>query len=501
MKCILVKLQWPIFILVALLGAESAFAQGAARSISCDVAIVGGGAGGLHTAFRLGPALGNKVCLFEKEEQLGGRILDVSLTPGGPVFGLGALRIMETQDVVFNLADELQIQYEAVPYKDEWISARGLFAHTSDALLNRYLDVLQSEGDLYDTLLSTASRQHEDVYPDFRSYVLGTVGAESYHFLTDMSRFRGDYTYPLSARGYLDFLAEEWDVCCTPSYPVGGMSEFIKRMEGLSLGYGVRIYRSEPALKISSGPGKSRYRIVTPNYMVSANRIVIAVDAWGLRKIGGDIAARIHAQAQFQDLTAIKVASIDQWWGTAWWQNAIPGKDLNRAWTTEHCLNFIEIPSADYAARQKVTRSVYVDRAECVDFWEITAARGIPQVEAEIKRGLESLFPGVTIPAPLNTAVKIWPNAWYWLRAGSPYTNADIATWAIAPLPGEQVSLVGESYNPQRSTWSDGAFKSSINTLNAVFGLSLDGQTASLDGPLSTFKKVKSSTPGLRGKR
>jgi phytoene dehydrogenase-like protein len=193
-----VKIRLPIFILVALLCAESAFAQGARRSISCDVVIVGGGAGGLHTAFRLAPTLGNQVCLFEKEAQLGGRILDVSLTPGGPVFGLGALRIMETQDVLFDLADELGIAYVAMPYDDDWISARGLFATNSDDLLSRYPDVTQPEGELYDKLFAPASRQHENDYPDFRSYVRGTVGEESYHFLADTSRFRGDYTYPLS---------------------------------------------------------------------------------------------------------------------------------------------------------------------------------------------------------------------------------------------------------------------------------------------------------------
>src|SRR5262249_47918362 len=126
------------------------------------------------------------------------------------------------------------------------------------------------------------------------------------------------------------------------------------------------------------------------------------------------------------------------------------------------------------------------------------AQRGTAAVEAEIARGLKYLFPGVTIPAPVKTEVKIWPAGWYWLRGGSPFTNAQIASWAINPLPGEQVSLVGESYNPQRSTWSDGAYKSSINTLNAVFGMTLQGQTANPIGPLPNFGKGKKVPPGRR---
>jgi phytoene dehydrogenase-like protein len=53
---------------------------------------VGGGVGGLHTAFRLGPQL-NKVCLFEKEDRLGGRVYDVSRDPDGEI-GLDYLRQM-----------------------------------------------------------------------------------------------------------------------------------------------------------------------------------------------------------------------------------------------------------------------------------------------------------------------------------------------------------------------------------------------------------------------
>ena len=51
--------------------------------------------------------------------------------------------------------------------------------------------------------------------------------------------------------------------------------------------------------------------------------------------------------------------------------------------------------------------------------------------------------------------------------------NSDIARWAIEPLRGENVAMVGDSYNPQRSGWSDAAYKSSINMLNERFGCEL----------------------------
>jgi hypothetical protein len=91
-------------------------------------------------------------------------------------------------------------------------------------------------------------------------------------------------------------------------------------------------------------------------------------------------------------------------------------------------------------------------------------------VEAEIQRDLPHLFPGVTIPAPLETFVKVWPNAWYFIRGGSPFSNEDIAEWALEPLPGHAISMVGESYYPLRSGWSWAAYLSSIATLVEHFG-------------------------------
>jgi hypothetical protein len=482
---------------------SGAFAQNNGNGktqIACDVAVIGGGAGGLHTAYRLGPQLGNKVCLFEKENRLGGRIYDVPKNdndPNSPVFGLGALRIMETQDVLFSLANELKISYETVPFENDLIIARGRSAGDSDTTRAlAYPMTTAGEGQLYDMLRFGPQRANAGNYPDMRSYMRATVGGENHQFLSDVFRFRGDFTLPVSARSYLDFLDEDWDVCCTPSYPVGGMSAFIRGMEQRASQAGVRIYKSEPAIEINGTNGG--YQIVTPTYNVRANRLVIAVDADAFKKVGGTVASRIQTQPQFQDIYGVKVASVNQWWPTAWWKGVVPG---NRAWTTQHCVNFLEIPTAKYGQNQLVTRSVYSDDLTCAEFWEMTAQRGTAAVEAEIERGFKSMFPNAVIPKPVKTAVKVWPSGWYWLRAGSPFTNAQIAAWAIQPLPGEAVSLVGESYNPQRSTWSDGAFKSSINTLNTLYGFNLGGQTASLGGPLPSFGKSRNVPLGLRKQR
>lgn len=468
----------------------------ASTQLDCEVAIVGGGAGGLHTAFRLAPTLGSRVCLFEKDAVLGGRIKDVpkdDANPAGPRFGAGAMRVMETQDVLFDLGTELGITFEAPATESDLIKARHVWATSKEDLLPAYPRITpDNSGDtetaLYDLLRMGPMRANVTSYPDFRSYIRNVAGEEQFAFLHDASRFRADFEAPLDARGYLDYLDEEWDVCCTPSYPVGGMSRFIVGMQERATAAGARIFVNEPVSSIAREGAK--YRLETSGHTVLADKVVIAVPPTALEWFEGDIVEEIRAQPEFKAIIPIPVVTIAQWWPNRWWENladpmgTAPGNNLWRAWSTEHCFNLIEMPLQPYAVDQIVTRSVYDDDTNCVEFWRTIAQGGTAAVEAEIKRGLELMFNNtgvttpatVTIPAPIKTYVQYWPDAWHWLRAGtSGITNADLFAWAVEPIAGEDVALVGEAYHVNRSGWSDGAYKSSINLLNMKYGLSLRG--------------------------
>lgn len=464
--------------------------------LQCEVAIVGGGAGGLHTAFRLAPTLGGRVCLFEKEAVLGGRIKDIpkdEANPEGPRFGAGAMRVMEGQQVLFDLGAELGITFEAPDTTSDLIKARGRWATGKEALLPAYPTITPDvDGDtetaLYDKLREEPARSMAASFPDFRSYIRNVAGEEEFQFLHDMSRFRADFEAPLDARGYLDYLDEEWDVCCTPSYPVGGMTRFIVGMGDRATAAGARIFTNEAVSSIDREG--ARYRLVTANHTVLADKVVIAVPPNALDGFEGDVVEEIRAQPEYKAIIAIPVITIAQWWPNRWWENledptAMPGKTkLWRAWSTEHCFNLIEMPLQPYAVDQIVTRSVYDDDTNCVEFWRTIAQGGTAAVEAEIKRGLELMFNNtgvttpatVTIPAPLKTYVQYWPDAWHWLRDGTNgISNADLFAWAVEPIAGEDVALVGEAYHVQRSGWSDAAYKSSIHLLNMKYGLSLPG--------------------------
>ncbi len=464
------------------------------EDLDCEVIIIGGGAAGLHTAFRLGPELGEGVCLFEKEAELGGRIHDVSFdgepwSEDNPVFGVGARRVMPQQNVLLDLATELELELETPVQTADLVNARGIWATSKEDLLAAYPSITpdvsgDTETFLYEELLFGEPIENVSDYDDFKAYVRESLGHEEFQFLHDASRFRADFEAPLDAVGYMDYLTEEWDVYGDASYPIGGMSAFIRGMEAAAISDGVRIFKGEPVMRIDRDG--ARYEVLTGEHRVSGDKVVVAVPPVAMQWIDGDVADEIEAQQQFKDIIGVKVAVISQWWDTDWWTQITDADDnqIWRGWTTEHCMNFIEIPLNPYAVDQLVTRSVYDDAANCVELWTTLFEQGgVAAVEQEVQRGLEHLFVdnGVTtpadpgIPSPIKTHVQIWPAAWHWLESGTEFTNTDVYDWAAEPLDGEDVALVGEAYNVNRSGWSDAAYKSSIHLLNTRYGYELEG--------------------------
>jgi hypothetical protein len=480
-----------------LLLSSAAFA--APPNVTCEVAIVGGGAAGMHTFFRLAPTLGNKVCLFEKNNYFGGRIKDIDSPNGKGKWGAGALRVMDTQTVLFNLAKELGIQLDPVDMVESRVFARGAFrSDTNDfaGLDNPYPTVEAPDfpdyscvGDnnypgcfndaYYHRLFSNsgpAPRNNQAI----EAYAGDLLDPEQFQFLKDTFRFRGDFLSKVDARSYVDFLREDWDVCCTPSYPEGGMSAFIYGMLSNAKSDGGRAFLSEPVSTIDKSG--SKYILKTSKRTVTADKLVIAVPPGGLDKIGGTIAKGIKGKAQFNAIQPIRVITIENWWATAWWGN------VDRGWATPETtykFNFIEFAHSDYQKSQLATRSVYDDDPRTIQVWaDAYKAGGNNAVNTMIVNQLSEFFPDATISKSqiTQTHYQDWPDGWHWLKSGSSFSNADIAVWALKPLNAENVSLVGEAYNPNRSSWSDGAYKSSINTLNQNFGLGLECASVVPDG-------------------
>lgn len=117
-----VGVGWPSFVIgfvaiaslysssMLFLGTESRATV--ANGIDCEVSVVGGGIGGVYTAYEL-TKRGHFVCLFEGTDRVGGRFDDPVIAGGGRL-PMGGMRFYEfgnhTMELWTKLADELGIQ-------------------------------------------------------------------------------------------------------------------------------------------------------------------------------------------------------------------------------------------------------------------------------------------------------------------------------------------------------------------------------------------------------
>ena len=142
--------------------------------------------------------------------------------------------------------------------------------------------------------------------------------------------------------------------------------------------------------------------------------------------------------------------------------------------------NTNELPLTDYHDFINVSRSVYNDKSDAVDNWiALYNAGGNEAINNQVLKSLRVMYPTVftgdtnSEPPILATYFNVHKPAWYGLKQGAfaqAITNDSIFAWSLNPLPGERVFLVGDSWRPDLSGWSDAAYKGSISVLNKYFG-------------------------------
>ena len=466
----------------------------ASSILNCNIAIVGGGPSGTYTAMQLSKKHGSDICVFEKESKVGGRLQDINEHPkcqlnDCPHISIGGRRVLPSQTKMIALANELHITLEN-PDTDqkELIFARGMHSTNRDDFINRYpglpIDPIDlrigdsAEYQVFNMLFNSAERKNIESHPNMQSYMVSVIGLVGFNYLRDMTPFKGDYQYNLSAKSYIDWLEEELRQEYDPHYPIGGMSIYVHKMAERAKGYGVRIFQSQP-ISLIDKDGNEGYILKSRTHSIKAKRVVIAVPPVDLPKIKGTVTNAIISQAQFKSIQGIRATTITQLFDNAWWKgiNTLPpdNQTVWRAWTSDSCIASIEIPQEAYLINENIIRTVYLDQPGCIGHFEYLRGTDYSKLEEEIHDGLKYLLEdngatsGVQISKAKKTVVKDWMGAWYWLRAGTPYSNQDISSWAIEPLTGEYVGLVSDGYNPQGTVWMKGAIESVNNLLNSQY--------------------------------
>ena len=457
----------------------------------CKVAIVGGGIAGSYLAMRLSKKYGSDICLFDKDKHTGGRMYDIpvnSKTSRSPKIGLGGRRILAAQEVMTNLAKELKIKLEKPrPLEEFWFS-RGKYdfanrSNDEDPFAGLYpgLKINRSDPDylsqLTQTLLNSPERKNIIDHPNLRSYIASAIGDAGYQFIYDMYRFKSNYIHPIAAKDYIDWLDNDYSLGIDDMYPVGGMSQYAKKALKKAQKFGARIFKPERIISINKDR-YSGYRLSSPQRKILADKVIIAAPAQAFNEIQGDIIDAIRSHSPFEYILGAPVMAITQWYENAWWmriKRISNGRRVWRAWTTDSCISSIEIPREPYLKRQKVFRTAYADDPACIQHFNFLKDSNITKLEEKVRNGLKHLFAnnGITtrikIPKATKTVIQNWPAAWYWVKAGSPFSARYIEHWASKPLEGENVGLASDSYLSLRAGWAEGAVLSAMQLLKRQY--------------------------------
>ena len=254
-------------------------------------------------------------------------------------------------------------------------------------LANIYYEKLQNN--------QTAQAEFADMHT-FTSAILGDEGAK---LLTEASRLN-IFIESSSIEAFFEFLEDEPTGRGSLSYrqyPKGGMSTFIKALFEAATNQKVRFY-NETVTSIYSALTKDEpYIVSTQNKRFVTGNVMIAVPPVQLAKISGNIVENIINMPQFNLIVPVKVATVAAWFPTPWWENL--SVKFSRVVTRQICFNVMEVIPTNYLKPMNVIRVVY-DEWNCVDSWEKLIQSPKDKLIQEVMRGLQAMFPNVSIPTP-----------------------------------------------------------------------------------------------------
>jgi hypothetical protein len=523
--------------------------DGSTAPLACDIAIVGGGPGGVHTAYKLtnppdggtvpGLSSPSGVCLFEKNDRLGGRIRDVQFGPdAGDVTGTGAYRMYDIQ-YTHELAQELGVEidtpfaYSNLRAIDDPGGTPGRYVayqtpangYSGAAFESFYGQTQDDNADWTQLLCGPRVPKDDAGFPDYTAVDGGVANMSTYDYVRSFlgdagaayffaqNRFRADFVPEVDAIGYMQYSMIDYFGPETILYPVPGHSALIGKMAAAIKAAGGQIFLSEPVASVNSQPDGT-FVLQTSGHTVTAKQVVLAVPQGALGKLTGDVITSITSQKQYQSVTSAESMQVTHKWNKAWWHGdlrypldggpeagTVVGGDLPdgsppilRADTTikmpdGSCINSIEMPYTAQRDGLVVTRSVYSDDRACVDaniaLYGDGGAAGVDALNQSILKSLRILFPTVfdgtsNEPQIIQTDVNVHPEAWFYLKTGANangVSNQSLFDWSVTPVAGKSVYLVGDSWYPLGSGWSNAAYISSIRVLDTHFGMSIPPHT------------------------
>lgn len=468
-----------------------------------DTVIVGGGMGGLNTAWRLKDS-GQTIGIFERTKHLGGRVHTAPAEGNSTPMDVGAMRFIPSQHKLLNnLAEHFQI-----PTKEFIVGGdQNLQFYRGERLTNKqitqdpgaapYKLAPNEQGKSADDLLASAI---EKVIPGFRgltpeqlelatqnaklgdvpltqlglqNMLSATLSKEAIRFVSDSVGYESDMQNWDAGQAIME-LAADYRQGVTYKVPVDGMSAFPRALRAdLDKSANVSIARKQTLRQVGYDETSKEFRLIfegmdgkaTP---VLADKVVLNLPKLPLSAVVAD-SPQLQGTPLEQNLDKVKsnpLTRIFLSYDKPWWNEM--GIQSGRSMSD---LNLGQVYYYGGSQDQKPYIEVYNDGSKS-EFWEglqnpanpgvTTTLSPTPQLAAELQKELQELH-GRELPQPTGILYKRWADpffgaGWHTWNAGSkPW---ETAASMIQPLQGLPLYLCGEAYSNSQG-WIEGALQTS----------------------------------------
>lgn len=461
-----------ITLVLFLVNTDTGRNSGRVRNV-CDVMVIGGGIGGVYTAYRINQAKPDKkVCLIEATNRFGGRLKTITLD-NGEKFDVGGVRFNEEHTLMKKLASDLGIEAEAASYLslgdaplsevNVMMVSRGVIANNTIDLKERAYPSVRAMKSGWDVILDRETEYYKNSpLEDTFSFIQRGLGsAEEMSYFLSTFRFQGDFQ-GVDRKTYSVF-AEHDTVNHINYYPKEGMQAFVDKMMK-KLNENVHIIHSRAVSSVSwCNERNGKICVFVGESFVMADQLVFAVPPQSVSEMSGSIARELASHIMIKQSRPVPASVVTMRFEHAWWESA---SSARRIWTDSNCIQLIEHPITEERKKSKAFRAVYADGRCALEWAQIYSVGGTELVKKTVLNYMIDIYPGVEIPQPLETHVEIWDISWHFESPGAPYSMTDKEQWAIKPLIyTDKISFVGEAFNMKR-TWAEGALQSCENILS-----------------------------------
>ena len=199
------------------------------------------------------------------------------------------------------------------------------------------------ENSTYEEMMGYLLSQRKEAtkFPSLSTFVSEYLTPEGYQLFNHLTGFIPDYARQFSPRSIVDGATTAANFKHNYSRPDKGLSSITQQLKFSVTKLGARLYQNEE-IKVMEETVDSKFKLITKNYTVTANKLVVAVPPVPLKRIKGSVAEKIQNDSIFKTIeyaVAFKGFAVFE---NAWWQLNSTGSrylaDEQEMLSTSDCL-------------------------------------------------------------------------------------------------------------------------------------------------------------------